>query len=152
VPIHCGIICLLALLHLSYIKKRSERSNGEIPKTANNLKSERMHPKSIKIVHMKDGPFQCVSPVRINKVQLPQAEDVKYLGLHLDRRFTWHQHIFTKRKQLGITITKMHWFLGRKSKLSTNNKILVYKTILIDYSNPSGHAAYNSGAPLLRLI
>jgi hypothetical protein len=36
-----------------------------------------------------------------------------------------------KHKQLSITLTKMHWLLGRKSnsKLSTNNKILVYRTI-----------------------
>jgi hypothetical protein len=46
------------------------------------------------------------------------------------RRFTWHKHIFTKRKQLGITLTKVHWLLGLKSKQSTNNKILIYKTIL----------------------
>jgi hypothetical protein len=36
---------------------------------------------------------------------LPQAEDVKYLGLHLDRRLTWHKHIFTKRKNLGTILT-----------------------------------------------
>jgi hypothetical protein len=63
-------------------------------------------------------------------VQLPQEEDVKYLGLHLDRRLTWHKHIFAKRKQLAITLTKIYWLLGRKSKLSTSNKLLVYKTML----------------------
>jgi hypothetical protein len=41
-------------------------------------------------------------------VQLPQTEEVKYLGLHLDRRLTWHKHIFTKWKQLGIAFTKMN--------------------------------------------
>jgi hypothetical protein len=57
-------------------------------------------------------------PVHINNVQLPQTEAVKYLGLHLDRRLTWHKHIFTKWKRLGIAFTKMYWLLGRKSKLS----------------------------------
>jgi hypothetical protein len=69
-------------------------------------------------------------PVNINNVQLPQTEEVKYLGLHLNRRLTWHKHIFTKRKQLGIALTKMYWLLGRKSKLSINNKLLIFKTIL----------------------
>jgi hypothetical protein len=40
----------------------------------------------------------------------------------------WHKHIFTNQKQL--TLTKMHWLLRRQSKLSTNNKLFLYKTIL----------------------
>jgi hypothetical protein len=51
---------------------------------------------------------------QINNVQLPQKEKVKYLGIHFDRRLAWHKHIFIKRKQLGITLTKMYWLLGRK--------------------------------------
>jgi hypothetical protein len=46
-------------------------------------------------------------PVHMNNVQLPCADDVKYLGLYLDRNFTWHHHIFT--------LTKMFWLLGRRS-------------------------------------
>jgi hypothetical protein len=69
-------------------------------------------------------------PVHINDVQFPQSDDVKYLGLYLDRRLTWHKHIFTKRKQLGLTLTKMYWLLGRQFHLSTSNKLLLYKTIL----------------------
>jgi hypothetical protein len=63
-------------------------------------------------------------------VQIPQENHVKYLGLHLDRRLTWHTHIFSKRKQLGLSLTKMYWLLGRKFKLSINNKLLIYKVIL----------------------
>jgi hypothetical protein len=47
-------------------------------------------------------------------MQHPQEDDVKYLGLLLNRRLTWHKHIFAKRKQLGIALTRMYWLLGRK--------------------------------------
>jgi hypothetical protein len=71
-----------------------------------------------------------VPPSLTTNVQLPEGEDVKYLGLHLDRRLIWYKHIFAKQKQLGITLTKMYWLLGRKSKLSTRNKLLIYKITL----------------------
>jgi hypothetical protein len=63
-------------------------------------------------------------PVHINNVQLPLIEEAEYLGLHLNRRLTWHKHIFTKRKQPGIAFTKMYWLLGRKSKLYKQQTIL----------------------------
>jgi hypothetical protein len=37
---------------------------------------------------------------------------------------------FHKKKQLGITLTKIYWLLGRRSKLSTNSILLLYKAIL----------------------
>jgi hypothetical protein len=61
---------------------------------------------------------------------MPQENHDKYLGVQLGRRLTWHTHIFAKRKQLGLSLTKMYWLLGRKSKLSANNKLLIYKVIL----------------------
>jgi hypothetical protein len=64
-----------------------------------------------------------------HKLQTTLLALLKYLGLHLDRRLTWRTHIFAKRKQLGLSLTKMYWLLGRKSKLSTNNNLLIYKVI-----------------------
>jgi hypothetical protein len=58
------------------------------------------------------------------------TSQVKYLGLHLDSKRTWRHHIFTKRKHLGLTLTKMNWLLGRRSHLSLPNKLLLYKSIL----------------------
>jgi hypothetical protein len=68
--------------------------------------------------------------VYINNEPLPQAEDVKYFGLHLDRRLTWHKHIFTKRKHLGTILTKLYRLLGRKSKLDLNNMLFIYKVAI----------------------
>ena len=30
----------------------------------------------------------------LNNVQISQAEGAKYLGIHLDRKLAWQQHIF----------------------------------------------------------
>jgi hypothetical protein len=45
-------------------------------------------------------------PVHVNNIHLPRTEEIKYVGLYLDRRLTWHKHIFTKRKQPGIAFNK----------------------------------------------
>jgi hypothetical protein len=68
--------------------------------------------------------------VALNDIQLPQADEAQYLGIHLDRRLTWRKHIYTKRKQLGLKLQQLYWLIGRRSKLSVYNKLLIYKAIL----------------------
>lgn len=69
-------------------------------------------------------------PVQLNNALIPQATDVKYLGVHLDRRLNWQKHIFTKRKQLGLKYRNMYWLIGRNSELTIENKLLLYHAIL----------------------
>ena len=69
-------------------------------------------------------------PVQLNSTYLIQPDDVKYLGIHLDRRLTWCKHITTKRKHLDLQLRKLYWILGRKSLLSLENKLLVYRAVL----------------------
>jgi len=59
--------------------------------------------------------------------QLTQTEEVKYLGIYLDRKLTWSKHISGKTKQLDLKPRKLHWIIGRKTQLSLENKLLVYK-------------------------
>lgn len=68
--------------------------------------------------------------VTINGTPIEQTQEAKYLGIHLDRRLTWRKHIFTKRKQLGLKSRKMYWMLGRNSRLTLENKLLIYTSTI----------------------
>ena len=48
----------------------------------------------------------------------------------LDRRLTWKQHILDKSKQLRDKLKKFYWLIGRRSNLSTQKKITLYKTVI----------------------
>jgi hypothetical protein len=68
--------------------------------------------------------------VTINGTQLPVTNEVKYLGLILDQKLTWRPHITAKKTQINLKLRQMHWLIRRKSKLTTENKLLLYKVIL----------------------
>lgn len=72
---------------------------------------------------------ECPSPT-LNGCVIPSADSVKYLGLTLDKKLNWKKHITSKRQQLNVKTKRMYWLLGSKSKLSLNNKLILYKTIL----------------------
>jgi hypothetical protein len=42
--------------------------------------------------------------VTSNDNQIPQNTEIKYLGMTIDSKLTWKQHIAKKRKQVNITI------------------------------------------------
>ena len=69
-------------------------------------------------------------PVTINGGRLPVQREVKYLGLLLDRSLTWRPHVLAKKTHIQLKLRQMHWLMGRKSKLSTSNKLRLYKAIL----------------------
>jgi len=68
--------------------------------------------------------------IRNNQTVLPQVESVKYLGLHFDCRLNWKAHITKKRKQTDLKAKEINWLKGRKSNLSIENKLLVYKAVI----------------------
>ena len=73
-------------------------------------------------------------PVFFNDVPIPTPEQVRYLGLHLDRRLTWNPHTRLKRTDLNRKLGLLRPLLCRKSKLSLDNKLTLYKTILLPSS------------------
>jgi hypothetical protein len=67
----------------------------------------------------------------LNDIQIPRNTEIKYLGMTIDSKLTWKQHIANKRKHVNITIKQLNWLLGRKSNLVTESKLLIYKIIII---------------------
>jgi hypothetical protein len=68
--------------------------------------------------------------VNINNYPIPGKTEVKYLELNLYEKLTWKSHIKAKRGQLDLKIKNMYWLLNRKSKLSLENKLIIYKHTL----------------------
>jgi len=66
------------------------------------------------------------SRITLNGLRIPQAEDAKYLGLHLDRRL---EKVCRSPSENNLDFNWTKWLLGSKS-LSTENKLLLYKAIL----------------------
>ncbi|GBP96767.1 Probable RNA-directed DNA polymerase from transposon BS [Eumeta japonica] len=69
-------------------------------------------------------------PISINGVTIPEQRQVRYLGIHLDRRLTWTHHIAAKITQLKIRTSQLYWLMGSHSSLSLDHKVLLYKAAL----------------------
>jgi hypothetical protein len=67
--------------------------------------------------------------VRINNIVIPQKNTVRYLGIHLDDKLHWREHIQKNKQQIVIKINELNWLIGRKSNLSIENKILIHKAV-----------------------
>jgi hypothetical protein len=51
-------------------------------------------------------------PVYLNNVEIPPVATGKYLGLHLDNKLNWKDHITKKRKQMNLRHKELCWLLG----------------------------------------
>jgi hypothetical protein len=72
---------------------------------------------------------QCPT-IFLNNLQIPASPSTKYLVIYLDNHLIWREHIRKKRKQIDLKIKDMFWLIGRNSKRSLENKIVLYKTII----------------------
>jgi hypothetical protein len=65
----------------------------------------------------------------LNNEIIPQTNEVKYLGLVFEKILTWGPHLKNKRKQLNSHLHILRPLL--KSKISTSNHLLLYKSLLL---------------------
>ena len=68
--------------------------------------------------------------VTLNNILVPVDNKAKYLGMTLDTKLHWKEHVKIKRKELDLKYKELYWLIGRNSILSVYNKILTYNQIL----------------------
>lgn len=68
--------------------------------------------------------------VKIANVAVPVENQVKYLGVHLDRRLTWSRHIEAKITAIKLKTSQLYWIIGPNSTLPLEYKVLLYKSVL----------------------
>ena len=109
----------------------SQHLQDHLSSVGNWLRKWRIKVNQAKSMHVTftNRSGQC-PPIYIDQQQIPQGTSVKYLGMHLDSKLTWREHIINKRKQLDHKTRKLLWIIGRTSPLSLENKLLIYKTVL----------------------
>lgn len=69
-------------------------------------------------------------PACLNDKVIPYANEAKYLGMTLDAKLRWKAHVKKKKAELVVKFRKMYWLMGRRSKMSIHNKLILYKQVL----------------------
>jgi len=84
-----------------------------------------------KSIHVKFTNQSCHHiPTLMNGKTIPHSQISKYLGMTLDAKLRWKEHVKKKREELGLKYKQMYWLMGRRSAISTHNKLVPYKQIL----------------------
>lgn len=68
-------------------------------------------------------------PTIINGEPIPVANQARYLGLHLNSKLNWSEHVKHKRELLNLRYRNFYWLIGHRSSLSLANKKLIYTSI-----------------------
>lgn len=69
-------------------------------------------------------------PIFINGSIVPYHNTAKYLGMTLDAKLKWKEHVKKKKEELDIRYRNLDWLLGRHSSLSLQNKLSIYSQII----------------------
>lgn len=67
--------------------------------------------------------------LHVSGTTIEWEQSVKYLGVHLDSKLTFNQHIQNTLKKISIAIKMLYPFINRQSLLTNENKIIIHKVI-----------------------
>ncbi|GFX49758.1 RNA-directed DNA polymerase from mobile element jockey [Trichonephila clavipes] len=94
------------------------------------------------------------TPPTLYSTQLQWSQSTKYLGLTLDKKLTWKQHIIQTRDKFRRAQRAIFPLIGRNSELNLYNKLLLYTAVLrpiLTYGSPVWGYAANSNIKILEV-
>ena len=95
------------------------------------LQDKQIKAKPNKCNHITFTLQKQISPnILLNGTHIIRTKQVKYIGLHLDTQLTWKQHTKSIIDKIQTTRRQMHMLTSRKSILSIENKLKIFKTII----------------------
>jgi hypothetical protein len=53
-------------------------------------------------------------PVQINRTNIQQKDQARFLELTFDSKLNWRHHIVKKRKQMDQKTKELYWLIGKK--------------------------------------
>ncbi|GFV40267.1 RNA-directed DNA polymerase from mobile element jockey [Trichonephila clavipes] len=94
------------------------------------------------------------TPPTLYSTQLQWSQSTKYLGLTLDKKLTWKQHIIQTRDKFRRAQRAIFPLIGRNSELNMYNKLLLYTAVLrpiLTYGSPVWGYAADSNIKILEV-
>lgn len=78
-------------------------------------------------------------PLKFNYQNIPWSNDIKYLGVHLDKTLTYALHVNKTIEKTNKLIKALYPLIKRHSPLNTSNKLLIFKMVfqpILTYASP----------------
>ncbi|GFY25302.1 RNA-directed DNA polymerase from mobile element jockey [Trichonephila clavipes] len=94
------------------------------------------------------------TPPTLYSTQLQWSQSTKYLGLTLDKKLTWKQHLTQTRDKFRRALRAPPPLIGRNSALNMYNKLLLYTAVLrliLTYGSPVWGYAADSNIKILEV-
>jgi len=124
-------LCNLPEEYLCIFNADVEEATEKLQRAANNLNTWNRQ-RLIKSTHVNFTNRRCHHiPIIMSGKTIPHSQTAIYLGMTLDAKLRWEVHVKKKREELGLKYKQMYCLMGRRSALSTHNKLALYKQILM---------------------
>ncbi|KAJ8911291.1 hypothetical protein NQ315_015294 [Exocentrus adspersus] len=121
-----------------------QRAIDELEEWCNRWKVAINADKSTGIIFTRRPTQRRAQEVTINGEAIQWSNNVKYLGVHLDRTMTWGHHVAETIRKAKIARARLYPLLCGESRLNLRNKLLLIKSIIqpqLTYASTAwGHA------------